>query len=102
AGARVQEIAAEAGVNPALIHYYFRSKEGLAAAVFREAAGRLVPAVAELVVADVPLEEKIERFIHLYIDGVRGSPFLPGYIVSELHHHAERQETLRAIAKLAP
>lgn len=102
AGARVQEIAAEAGVNPALIHYYFRSKEGLAAAVFREAAGRLVPAVAELFVADVPLEEKIERFIHLYIDGVRESPFLPGYIVSELHHHAERQETLRAIAKLAP
>ena len=30
AGARMQEIAAEAGVNQALLHYYFRSKERLA------------------------------------------------------------------------
>lgn len=102
AGARVQEIAAEAGVNAALIHYYFRSKEGLAAAVFREAAGRLVPMVAALFVSDTSLEEKIERFVHLYIDGVRESPFLPGYIVSELHHHPERQTTLRELAAHAP
>lgn len=102
AGARVQEIAAEAGVNPALIHYYYRSKEGLAAAVFREAAGRLVPVVAGLFLSEAPIEQKVEQFIHLYIDAVRHSPFLPGYIVSELHHHQERQSTLREIARLAP
>ena len=32
AGARMQEIAREAGVNQALLHYYFRSKERLSAA----------------------------------------------------------------------
>jgi AcrR family transcriptional regulator len=37
-----QEIAKEAGVNPALLHYYFRSKERLAEAVFKRAAGQLL------------------------------------------------------------
>ena len=45
AGARTQEIAKEAGVNSALLHYYFRTKERLAEAVFRRAAGQLMPAV---------------------------------------------------------
>ena len=90
AGARMQEIAAEAGVNQALLHYYFRSKDRLAATVFEESAGRLIPAIVQLLGSDAPLEEKIERFVHLYIDAVRQSPFLPGYIVSELHQQPER------------
>ena len=34
AGARMQEIADEAGINKAMLHYYFRSKEKLYEAVF--------------------------------------------------------------------
>ena len=98
AGARMQEIAEEAGVNQALLHYYFRSKDGLAAAVFREAAGRLLPAIAQLMGSDLPLEAKVERFVHLYVDTVRQNPFMPGYIVSELHHHPERLPDLMAQA----
>lgn len=90
AGARMHEIAEEAGVNQALLHYYFRSKDGLSAAVFREVAGRLIPAVLNLLDSDEPLERKIEAFVHLYIDTVRQTPFLPGYILAELHHHPER------------
>ena len=98
AGARMQEIAEEAGVNQALLHYYFRSKDGLSAAVFREAAGRLLPAIAQLMGSDLPLEAKVERFVHLYIDMVRQNPFIPGYIVAELHHHPERMPQLMAQA----
>ena len=36
-GARMQEIANEAGINKALLHYYFRSKDKLFEGVFREA-----------------------------------------------------------------
>ena len=90
AGARMQEIAEEAGVNQALLHYYFRTKERLAATVFRESAGRLLPAVMGVFNSDAPLEKKIEQFVHVYIDTVRRSPFLPGYVVSEMHHHPER------------
>jgi AcrR family transcriptional regulator len=90
AGARMQEIAAEAGVNQALLHYYFRSKDRLAATVFAEAANRALPAIAELLGSPVSIEEKVERFVHLYIDVVRHSPFIPGYLVSELHQQPER------------
>ena len=98
AGARMQEIAAEAGVNQALLHYYFRSKDRLAEAVFREVAGHLVPAVLRMLGAESSLEEKVEGFVHLYIDAVRQSPFLPGYILSELHHHPERLLAMKGAA----
>jgi TetR/AcrR family transcriptional regulator len=94
AGARMQEIAEEAGVNQALLHYYFRSKDRLAVAVFREVAARLIPGVAAVLASDVPLAEKIEHFVHLYIDTVRGSPFMPGYVLAELHHHPDRLQSL--------
>ncbi|HET6579786.1 MAG TPA: TetR/AcrR family transcriptional regulator [Gemmatimonadales bacterium] len=90
AGARMHEIAEEAGVNQALLHYYFRTKDGLSDAVFREVAGRLAPAVARVLGSEEGLERKVEQFVQLYIDTVRKTPFLPGYILAELHHHPER------------
>ena len=102
AGARMQEIAAEAGVNQALLHYYFRSKDRLAEAVVREAAGRLVPAVLQLLGSDFSIEQKVERFVHLYIDTVRQNPFLPAYILAELNYHPERATALRAAIETGP
>lgn len=90
AGARMQEIAAEAGVNSALLHYYFRSKDRLAERVFMDAAGRLFDALAPVARAGAPLEEIVGQFVHRYIDEVRRSPFIPGYVIAELHHHPER------------
>jgi AcrR family transcriptional regulator len=92
----MQEIAEEAGVNQALLHYYFRSKDGLAAAVFRETAGRLIPSAFSVLGSEEPIEGKVERFVHLYIDTVRQNPFIPGYIIAELHHHPERLGALVA------
>ena len=90
AGARMQEIAVEAGVNQALLHYYFRSKERLSEAVFREAAGRMFPAIVQVLAGDWTIEEKIDRIVDTYITTMSVSPFLPGYMISELHHHPER------------
>lgn len=99
AGARMQEIAAMAGVNQALLHYYFRSKERLAAAVFREAASRMVPATVRLIRSNSTLEEKLERFVHLYIDTVSEHPYLPGYVLAELHTHPDRLTALKEISR---
>jgi TetR/AcrR family transcriptional regulator len=90
AGARMQEIADEAGVNPALLHYYFRSKERLAQAVFRQVAGNLIPSLIPLLASDDSIETKVERFVHFYLDFLTAHPFVPAYIISELHHHPER------------
>jgi len=94
AGARMQEIAEEAGVNQALLHYYFRSKEKLSDAVFRETAGRMFPALLQIVGSDLPVVDKIDRIVDTYLTTMSLTPFLPGYIISELHHHPERIQQL--------
>src|SRR5687767_15639661 len=68
AGARTQEIADEAGVNKALLHYYFRTKERLAEAVFERAARQLFPPLLSTLTSDLSIEEKVERVIQHYID----------------------------------
>lgn len=97
AGARTQEIAAEAGVNSALLHYYFRSKERLAEAVFRRAAGELFPAVAGVLLSDRPLEQKVRDVVTCELDQLSRTPYLPAYVISELAHHPERIEQLLAL-----
>lgn len=90
AGARMQEIAREAGVNQALLHYYFRSKERLSVAVFGLVAGKMFPALVQLLGSDISLDEKIEEMVGLYLRNLSRSPFIPGYLISEMHHHPER------------
>ncbi len=93
-GARMREIAETAGVNQALIHYYFRNKEGLARAVFVRAARQLMPAVLQALGSSLPLEEKVERVIDTEMEILGKHPYLPGFILCELAHHPERAEQL--------
>src|SRR5438093_10600387 len=68
AGARMQEIAAEAGVNQALLHYYFRTKERLSQAAFERAAMQLMPAVIGVLSSEADLEDKVTRVVGLELD----------------------------------
>jgi AcrR family transcriptional regulator len=90
AGARMQEIADEAGVNKALLHYYFRSKEQLSEAVFKRAAGEFFPRVFAVLASALPLEEKVRTVVERDLEFLSAHPYLPGYIISEVHHHPER------------
>jgi TetR/AcrR family transcriptional regulator len=98
AGARMQEIAAEAGVNSALLYYYFRSKQALAERVFLDAATHLFAVMTPLAAQGATIEELVHLFVETYIDTVRTVPFLPGYVVAEMHQHPERIQTLLARA----
>jgi AcrR family transcriptional regulator len=90
AGARMQEIADEAGVNKALLHYYFRNKERLAQAVFEAAAVEMFGFVFQLLRSPAALEEKVRAVVAAEVEFLMARPYLPGYILSELHHHPER------------
>jgi AcrR family transcriptional regulator len=90
AGARMQEIADEAGVNKALLHYYFRSKNRLAEAVFQRVAMRLLPPVISVLGSDAEIEEKVERVVQIELDQLTRSPFMPAYIISEINQHPDR------------
>ena len=94
AGARMTEIAREAGVNHALVHYYFRSKQRLAEAVFRRAIGQFFPAMIGVLASDAPLEEKVRLVAAAQIDMLQNNRYLPGYLLAELNHYPERAEQL--------
>ena len=103
AGARMQDIAREARVNQALLHYYVRSKDRLAEAVFRRTAAQLFPQVVQAMTSDLPLDDKIARVVEIEIDHLRRTPGLPGYILSELHHHPDRvRQLIAALTGAAP
>ncbi len=89
AGARMQDIADQAGINKALLHYYFRSKEKLFEVIFTETTRRFVPRVNEIMDSDMDLYQKIESFAAEYIDKVIENPFLPIFVINELHKQPE-------------
>ncbi len=90
AGARMQDIAREAGVNQALLHYYFRSKQQLADRVFRDAATTLFSTIPRVLPQDATLEQMVRGFVHTYIETMRRTPFLPAYIAGEAHQDPAR------------
>src|SRR5437870_5123995 len=103
AGARTQEIAREAGVNSALLHYYFRSKERLSEAVFRRAAGELLPAVIQILASDRDIEEKVAAVVDVELTRLLERPYLPTYILSELSHHPDRlRQFVSAVSGMVP
>ncbi len=88
-GARMQDIADEAGINKALLHYYFRSKDKLFGVIFQEAFTRFLPRVNDIIESDLALFEKIERFTGYYIDMALDSPYLPLFVLNEMNKHPE-------------
>ena len=89
-GSRMQEIADKAGINKALLHYYFRSKDQLFEAVFTKVASRIFPVVRELITADMPLVNKLGMFVDVYISSLSQNPFLPSFVIHELNNHPDR------------
>ncbi|MEI8113278.1 MAG: TetR/AcrR family transcriptional regulator [Bacteroidia bacterium] len=84
-GARMQEIADEAGINKALLHYYFRSKERLFEAIFSEIFKFAFPKLSRIILSDVGIVVKIEHFVDAYIDILIQHPFIPGFVLKELN-----------------
>ncbi len=90
AGARMQDIADEAGINKALLHYYFRNKERLFEVIFKEALGKLLPIVNDIVRSDqLGFYKKLEAFIHAYISMAIENPFIPLFILNEMQSNQE-------------
>ena len=89
-GTRLDEIATEAGINKALLHYYFRSKEKLFETVFEQIANKIIPDFTLIVESNHPIEEKIELFVHLYFGFISENPQLPLFLITELNRNPQR------------
>jgi TetR/AcrR family transcriptional regulator len=94
-GARMQDIADEAGINKALLHYYFRSKDKLFEHIFLEVATDFLPRVFAVLESDETLFEKIEHFCQAYIGQLQQTPYVPIFILNEINR--QPQEFLKKV-----
>jgi TetR/AcrR family transcriptional regulator len=90
AGARMQDIANEAGINKALLHYYFKDKNKLFETIFLNEAHRFFPKINMIFSSDAPLFDKIENFVNEYIDEMLVNPYLPWFVINEMHRDPEQ------------
>ncbi len=89
--ARTRDIAEEAGINLALLNYYFRSKEKLFAIVMTERIqkmfGVLFPVLND---SSTTLDEKLATIAENYINMLTEHPELPIFVLSEIRNNPEQ------------
>ena len=88
-GARMQEIADKARINKAMLHYYFRSKQLLFEAVFKNAFSLLAPQLNAILNDESSIEDKIKNFTSNYISFIIKHPYLPSFIIQELNRNQD-------------
>lgn len=91
AAARTQEIADEAGVNKALLHYYFGTKAALADAVFIEHTRTFFPRFFGILADESrSVEDKVRAVVAEQIDFHSAHPYVAGYLAAEMHADPSR------------
>ena len=88
-GARMEEIAKEAGINKSLLHYYYRTKEKLFSAIFSRVFSTFMPKALDFIESDAPLFSKIEFFVNTYIDLLLKNPYIPNFIIGEINRNPD-------------
>ncbi len=101
-GARMQEIADEAGMNKALLHYYFRSKENLFKAVFKDIFTKFFSKVKDTIFSDISAKEKLIVFIDNYINLIQANPYVPQFIINEINRDPKVLKTLMFESGIEP
>jgi TetR/AcrR family transcriptional regulator len=89
AGARMQEIANEAGINKALLHYYFRSKEKLFDKIFVDVFQTISAGIGEALDPQLSVMEQLENLVTVYIKVISKNSFLPVFILNEMNQNPQ-------------
>jgi AcrR family transcriptional regulator len=97
--ATTQEIADEAGVNRALIHYYFRSRELMLETLLNETLQEKQDRVRNVLISDLPFREKIAHYIDTIVDYGLKYPYLDNFIISETARRPEKVKLFCAKAR---
>jgi TetR/AcrR family transcriptional regulator len=83
-GARMQDIANTAGINKALLHYYFRNKEKLFDQVFEGALERYFEQINVFSDVNIPLIDRVNRYVENAIGFFSEYPQMSIFIIKEI------------------
>ena len=89
AGTRMQEIANRAGINKALLHYYYRSKDKLFYQVFKLAMSKFTPNITKLLKEEYDLFDFIRDLVNEYGKIIMKNQFIPLFVLSELRRNPD-------------
>jgi AcrR family transcriptional regulator len=88
AATRTRDIAEEAGINLALLNYYFRSKEKLFDIIMMETMQEFFQSMTLVFNDDsTSLETKVETIAERYIDLLLSEPDIPIFLLNELRNN---------------
>jgi len=91
AAVKTRDIAEEAGINLALLNYYFRSKEKLFNMIMAESLQQFILGIASILKDEtVAREERMEKIVSYYIDMLTQYPDLPLFILSEMKRQPQQ------------
>jgi AcrR family transcriptional regulator len=93
-GARMEEIARHAGINKALLHYYFRSKEKLYQAIFQQEFKRVIGDLSESLPMDLEISLFLLSFINNYIDRMSQNSHVIQFMLWEIRSGGENIKEL--------
>jgi len=103
AATRTRDIAEEAGINLALLNYYFRSKEKLFEIVMMEKMQKLFGGLLGIINDEsTTLEKKLEQLVNYYIDMLTLNPDLPIFVLSELRTNGDHLVKSLQVGNLLP
>lgn len=88
-GARVADIAEEAGIAYGLVYHHFRNKEEILAAIFQERWGRHLEYLAEVAASGAPVRERLGRLVHFWVENYRNDPHLMTVMINEISRSYE-------------
>jgi AcrR family transcriptional regulator len=71
-------------VNPALVHYYFGTKEELHGAILEQVATELRERIETLVSVNGPVPDRLRDLVRTWVRAVADDPYLPRMIVQEV------------------
>jgi len=89
-GARMQTIADTAGVNKAMLHYYFRSKENLYSQALKTCLRMIWGRMEETLEDEGPLYERLDRVVDMAMDILLQHPSIFKIILSDVASGGER------------
>jgi len=101
AGARTDAIARAAGVNKALLYYYYKDKETLYGAVLDHVFGGLSDSIQAALSSDLPPREKLLAYVGAHFDYIASHPLYPRITQSEMMRaaHGKAAPHLKRISK---
>jgi len=97
AAAKTTEIAKLAGVNHAMLHYYFRTKESLFNKVFDGKIKLFSNSFFSVFDQDLPFKEKLKLAINKHYDFLLENPRLPMFIIGEMLTSEERKAQVKEV-----